>query len=504
MKLIKLICFFCLAFGTIFSEDISSHIKFSETEENLIGYLHVEKDRSIDLSTYIQMKFAIEDFKKKGVRFIILHLDTPGGEVLAATKITDLLHEVDLKDHIPVVAVIDNWAISAGAMLAYSCRFIGTNKSSIMGAAEPVLMGSDGKMESASEKMTSALSAQMASLASYYNRDPLIAKAMVDKDLVIVKRGESILELSNEGEIKQSDQVISKAGKLLTLTSKEIVDYGISDILLKTHAKESITSSFSFEQLSLAKAPFFDSIPYATVITYTDWKVQFFSILSHPMIASLLVMGMMIGFYIEINSAGFGIAGSIALCCLSLVLLNSFAIYAINILELIILVCGIILLLIELFIIPGFGVTGIIGICLILIGTFVLMLPGIDLFHLDSLQIGSEAILERGVYFSLAIILSMVVILVLARYVTPKFYRYAKIVLTGEQESKDGYIAGPTEFPKIGSAGVTFTELRPFGKILVEGNLYSATADGKFMEKGAAIIVTAIDGNKVIVTRGKS
>ena len=78
-----------------------------------MGYLAIEKDRGIDQSTYLYVKFALEEFKKQKVPFIVLTYML-GGEVFASMKISELLQKIDAEDHIPVVAFIDNWAISAG------------------------------------------------------------------------------------------------------------------------------------------------------------------------------------------------------------------------------------------------------------------------------------------------------------------------------------------------------------------------------------------------------
>ena len=194
--------------GVVMSNELhdmfKEYISYSETEQNLIGYLYIGHDRPIDQATYIYVKFALDDYKKKGVRFIILHLNTPGGEVLSSMKITDLLQKCDVRDHIPIVAFIDDWAISAGAMLAYACRFIAVIPNSIMGAAEPVLIGKEGQMEAASEKVNSALRAEFASLASFYNRNPLVAEAMVDKDMILVIRNRKIIKLRNEKDVIMS------------------------------------------------------------------------------------------------------------------------------------------------------------------------------------------------------------------------------------------------------------------------------------------------------------
>ena len=162
-------------------------------------------------------------------------------------KIAKLLQKSDIKDGIPIIAFIDDWAISAGAMLAYSCRFISVIPGAIMGAAEPILIGKDGKMEAASEKVNSALRAEFASLANFYGRNPLIAEAMVDKDKVLVVRNHNIVELRSNEEIIHSgsdpDTVITEKGKLLTLKSDEMIKLGVADFELPS------INSFSIEDV---------------------------------------------------------------------------------------------------------------------------------------------------------------------------------------------------------------------------------------------------------------
>ena len=136
-----------------------------------------------------------------------------------------------------------------------------------MGAAEPVIAGEGGQMESASEKVNSALRAEFANLATYYGRNPWLAEAMVDKDLVLVKRKGEIIKLDAENLIRPSDQIISKPGKLLTLNGQQLVEYGLADF--------SVASA-------LTQEPFFANIPQLEYVTYENWKVTFFSILSYP------------------------------------------------------------------------------------------------------------------------------------------------------------------------------------------------------------------------------
>ncbi len=457
----------------------SPAIPYNAEGPNPVGYLSIGKDRGIDQSTYLYVKFALDEFKQKKVPFIVLHLDTPGGEVFASMKIADLLQKIDADDHIPVVAFIDNWAISAGAMLAYSCRYIGTVKTGSMGAAEPVTSGQDGKMESASEKVNSALRAEFANLASSYGRNPWLAEAMVDKDLIVVRRKGEIIKLDQENQIRSSDQIISKPGKLLTLNAEQLVEYGVADF--------SVASA-------LTQEPFFAKIPQLEYVTYQNWKITFFSFLSHPLIAALLFMGLMLGIYMEVQHPGFGFPAILGLSCLSLVLLSAFADHAIHWLEVIALVTGLGLLCIELFLIPGFGVTGILGIVLILVGLMTLMTPRLPTFSL-SWNIGSEVILQRLAYLSAALIATVAFILTLGR----RFAWRSPFILK-EVESPPL----PSEFPPIGAKGEAYTQLRPSGKVKISGQLYDAISEWEFIEKGTPIIILRQEGNKVVVCSSPS
>ena len=495
-------------------ERLGAAIAIHSEADNLIGYIHIPKDRSIDESTYLYVKFALEHYKKLGVCFILLDLNTPGGEVFAAMKIADLLHRIDVQDHIPVVAFIDNWAISAGAMLAYSSRFIGITKTSSMGAAEPITMGSEGKMETASEKINSALRAEFVNLAHFYGRNPLIAEAMVDKDMILVRRDGKIIRLEKEEEIHTQgdnpDQIISRQGKLLTLNAEELIDYGVADFLVGPHAlvpiteQEAAAGEWPASKNLLFQQPFFAQIPQAKIVNFFDWKIGFFSLLSHPLISSLLFMGLIVGVYMEMSHPGFGFAGILAVVCLGLILLSSFAAEAAGWLELIFLGVGILLILVEVFLLPGFGIAGILGILLTLFALFTLMVPTAGPLEFnwdwDKLNFATLAFIERLGYFIGTLLLSLLVIALLARYLTPTFLRKSRIILEGDQEGSTAGLEAK-EMPAIGTEGVAHSALRPGGKILINNQVLDGVTEGIVIDRGEAIVVKKIDGSRIIVDR---
>jgi len=494
------------------------YISYSEIDNNLIGYLHIGVDLPINQSTYIYVKFALEEFVRKRVRFVVLDLNTPGGEVVSALKIVDLLQKLDMQHHIPVVAFVHDWAVSAGAMLAYSCRFIGIEPNSLMGAAEPVHMGQGGEMISASEKVNSALRAEFSNLAMFYGRNPLIAEAMVDKDMVLVLRNHEVVRLRSESEVRTDgahpDVVLVEKGKLLTLNAKQMMSYEVADFevfptsLMEITDRERAEKMWPAEKLLLFQQPYLAKIPNSIIIEYRDWRVGFFTFLSHPFVTSLLVVGLIIGFYIEINTPGFGVPGSIGIGCLALIMIASFASQAVHWIEVIILGVGLILLALELFVIPGFGITGILGIILTIVGLFSLLLPDMgrfNLFNLEVLHLVGSFFVERLVWLCGALIFSVIIIVILAKLFSHRYFRFSKLILKGEQESQQGYVSGvPREkLPQEGALGETLTPLRPSGKVHIGDNLFDVSTQGGFIEAHVTVEVVRVEGNQIIVRQLK-
>lgn len=495
-------------------------IHYKSDLPNVIGYLYVGgHETAISESTWLYIKQGLSFYKKDPPIFIILELNTPGGEVFAAQKISDALKEMDTQLNIPIVAFINNWAISAGAMLAYSSRFITTVKDGSMGAAEPVYAGEGGKMETASEKVNSALRADFASRASFFNRNPLIAEAMVDKDIILVLRHGEVVQLENENQMRLSgpdpDIVIAQKGKLITLNAEQMLNDGVADLLLQPEKLVEITGEekekgeWPASKMLLFQSPFFAAIPQAIIREYKmDWKTQFFVLLATPLVSSLLFMGLIIGAYIEMNHPGFGLPGFIAGLSLFLIVLSSFSLELANWLELIILLSGLALILAELFILPTFGLLGILGVILFFGGLFAMLLPGLNTidfeFDTQTFNAGGQYFIERLAWLCGSLILSLIIIVFLARYALPNFPAFNRFVLVGhEQDASDGYVAGdnPADLPQPGTTVEVFASLRPAGKVIVEDQIYDAVSTGDFIDKGEKVVIARLEGSTIFVNR---
>lgn len=508
-----LILFCVLLVSHLFAEvDLNEHIHYNSDAENRIGKITIDDRTSgINQSTWIYVKNALDYYKKNPPVFLILELNTPGGEVYVAQQISDALKDLDTQYSIPVVAYINNWAISAGAMLAYSSRFIAVVKDASMGAAEPVTQDiASGEMKTASEKVNSALRTDFANRARYFGRNPYIAEAMVDKDLILVMRNKEIIKVDTEALVKPDDIVISPKGKLLTLNALELIDYGVADVALHPEkftlitALEKVNGTWPAIKEPLFQYSFFADIPNAVIDEYKmDWKTKFFVLLANPIVTSALMLGLMLGIYMEFSHPGFGLPGLVALTSLFLLTLSSFSLEIADWLEVILLLMGLALLLIDIFFLPTFGIAGSIGVLLFLAGLAGILLPGIGSidFEMDTLTFNAagEAFFNRLGLFLGTLLFGTICIIALARYVVPSSKTLKKFVLDGNEQV--GFQAGIAnkDLPVIGSRGKAYSVLRPAGKVDIDGTLYDALSTGQFIEAGKEIVVVGHGESQVIV-----
>jgi membrane-bound serine protease (ClpP class) len=522
-KLFLLLIAQLFLFTTFYAEDsvdekFAKHIIFPKEGKVTIGHIAIDDRQSaISQSTWIYINAAVNAFKKEKPICVILELNTPGGEVFAAERISDALKELDTQYDIPVITYINNWAISAGALLAYSCRYIVIAKDASMGAAEPVIAGAEGKMEAASEKVNSALRSDFANRAAFFGRNPLIAEAMVDKDVILVMRHGEILKLDSEEQIRKGgldpDTIISPKGKLLTLDAVQMMKYGVADSMLEPikllplSEEELASGSWPITQSALVQIPFFARHPDIQISSFQmSWQLKFLAALASPVVSSLLFLGLIIAFYIEMSTGGFGVAGACGVIFLFLIVLSSFALEAIHWLEPILFFFGLFLLLLEIFFFPTLGILGFVGTIFLLAGLLGMLVPGIGAITFDgkALNAAGEYVLHRLGWLSGAFLVACAIIGLLSRFIWPKFTLMKRLVLTEEKRSKaavEGTMPQSvlTELPSVGDVGVVIASLRPAGKVLIGKNDIDAVSSGNFLTEGTKVRVIAVEGARVVV-----
>lgn len=398
------------------------------------------------------IKKAIKKASDEGASLIILELDTPGGLLSSALAIKNYIIESD----IPIVAYINKNALSAGALISLSCEAIYMSDGSIIGAATPVYMKGN-EIEKAGEKEISAMRAAMRSSAERSKKNVRIAEAMVDETIVLSKKNDGI-DLDDK--------------TLLTLSVEEALKINIAD-----GKANSITDIIKLRNLS----------ENSTIKNVEEEKYDYIlRFLINPVVLSALISIGIIGVYIELKTPGFGIGGVISIIAFSIFFFAQVFVGDSSFLAPAIFFLGIVLLAIEIFVIPGFGITGILGILGIAAGIF--------------MSFGINNIAQATLVVFVSLVSDIILIIILARFILKSKGFKNKIAL---ETDTAGYHSSVSYDDLLGLEGITDTFFRPSGNIIIDGKKYDAITEGEFINKGTKIKVILVEGNKIVIKEVK-
>lgn len=445
MNFIK--CLSLLFFSTLFA--ISAHAQTKVYQLNLKDEINPAAWRST------QKAFAAAE--ASGAEVLIIDMNTYGGMLDYADSIRTRVLNSKLK----TIVFIDNNAASAGALISIACDKIYMSRGATIGAASVV----NGKGEVLPEKYQSYMRGLMRTTAQAKGRDPKIAESFVDPDIEI------------EGLIEK--------GKVLTLTTSEAIANGyceseaasISDVL----NKENITS-YTKEQ---------------HVPTFTDNIIGFLTL---PAVSSVLILLMMGGIYFELQTPGIGFALLVAIIAGLLFFAPLYLEGLADNWEILLFLAGVVLLVLEIFFIPGFGIFGVMGIICIIIGLAMSMIMN-DFFDLS---VSGNERLFQSVLLVLGSIIGSIFLSVVFGGNILKSRAFQRLVLKDEQQSSQGYQVTKPQFELLGKTGFAKTDLRPSGKIEVDGEWYQAVSNDGFIENGTDIVISKIENYNLIVRRQQS
>jgi membrane-bound serine protease (ClpP class) len=419
-------------------------------QQPIVYVVPVEGIIDLGLSPFIQR--VLDEAAKEEAKAVVLEINTFGGRVDAAVVIRDAL----LESQVPTIAFVNRRAISAGALISLAAETIVMAEGSTIGAATPVQMGAPGgPAQPVAEKTVSYMRKEFRATAETRKRPALIAEAMVDADV----------------EIKD---VIDK-GKLLTLTTEEALKLKVADF-------QANSLELVLESRNLANA----TVRYASE-TWAESLVRF---LTNPAVSSLLMTLGILGIIAEIRMPGFGIPGVLGLTSLALFFWGHGLVQLAGLEELLLVGLGLILVGIEVFIIPGFGIFGILGIGA-LVGGLGLSLVGAG----ATWEVVLDAIGQVAISLLVAIALSLVVLRVFPRLPFGK-----RLVLDKELGAEEGYESTPdTDRQWLGKQGRTDSDLRPAGIAHFNGHRVDVVSEGEFLQAGQWIEVVHVDGNRIVV-----
>lgn len=426
----------------------------------------IDIDKEIGSTTWRYLRTGLHQARQQGARAVILRLNTYGGTVVYA----DSMRTAILNAPLPVYAFVDNNAASAGALIAIACDSIYMRSSASMGAAT-VVNETGAAMP---DKYQSYMRATMRATAEahgkdstgHWRRNPLIAEAMVDERIVVPH--------------------LCDSGKVLTLTASEAMAQGYCEGTAES-VEQLIDQYLHLDRYTLQQhePTLFDEIA---------------GFLTNPALQALLVTLIFGGIFMELKTPGIGLPAAVA--CTAAVLY--FAPLYIDGLaanwEILVFVVGVILLIFEIFVIPGFGIAGISGFTLIF-AALVLALVGNVNFSFEFVP-GRE--IGRGlITVSAGFIIYFVLLLVFFTKLTGKG-PIGRLALHSAQVKEEGYIGVPPELQQcIGQTGQAATILRPAGKVVIDGTQFDAVALHGYIERGAAVRVVKYENAQLYVVEVK-
>ena len=416
---------------------------------------------TIDLGLPPFIQRTLEDAESNEATAVIFDINTFGGRVDAATQIKDAILGADIL----TIAFINRRAISAGALISLSCEKIYMTGGGLIGAATAVDMtGKKG-----SEKVISFMREEMASTAEKRGRSKEIARGMVDEELTfthLVIGGDSIKVDDIEGR---------KDGKLISLTTEQALKYKIADGTAEN--MEALLDSLGYSS-------------FETIETAENWSEAIVRFLTNPVVASLLTTFGFLGILFELQSPGWGIPGFVGLTCLILSLSASYIAQLATMSDMLFVLTGLALILLEVLVIPGFGIAGLGGIGLMIYGLYLLLLPDIPV---------SEEVLGQAMDGFLIGLVGAVIGLVLLVKLMIKTKFWEQLTAPDTQKKEDGYSNTFGWESLQGETGISDTDLHPSGWVRVKDQRIFVVSEGEFIEEGKEIKILSVDGNRVLV-----
>ncbi|MFA9391522.1 MAG: nodulation protein NfeD [Prolixibacteraceae bacterium] len=444
---------------------------FAENSDTTLIYkLNIKE--AIAPSVWRQTKKAFANADSLHADLILIHMNTYGGTVVDADSIRTKI----INSPIPVWVFIDNNAASAGALISIACDSIFMRPGANIGAATVVNQSG----EKAPDKYQSYFRSTMRATAQSHGsdtivrgndtivkwfRDPIMAEAMVDEDVYIPG--------------------IIDTGKILTFTAVEAKKYGfcegivdnVEDLLEQANIKHYVIKEY--------------------VPTGIDKIIGF---LTNPIVSGILIMAILGGIYFEMQSPGIGFPLIIAIAAA----IGYFAPLYLEGLaenwEILVFVVGLILLALEIFVIPGFGIAGAAGITL--------TITGLTLSLLNNVKFNFEHVEGNAIIVALlTVTLSFLISIVLSIWLSKKLFTAQRgplynLALNSTQDTTEGYIGVDVhQLLMVGKKGISYTVLRPSGKVKIDAEIWDAKAVDGFIEKGEAIIVTRQEAGQLYVEK---
>jgi len=424
------------------------------------------------------LRRGLKDAIDNGIDVVVLDMDTPGGD---AETMLEMMEALDnFKGD--TITFVNKEAMSAGALIAAASKSIYMHPKGVIGAAEVVMSTGQDINESMKRKINSYMDAKVRAYTKEFRYRSDIIRAMMKSDY----------------ELKIDGEVIKSENELLSLTSDEAVrEFG-------DPPRHLLADGIVEDVNALLKDRYGDS-PHTITRFELTWSEELAKWLNA--IAPLLMgLGMLL-LFVEFKTPGFGVFGVLGILVLIIVFFGSYTAGLAGYEALLVFVLGVVLLGVELFVLPGILVAGLLGVVFILVS---LLWSMADIWPSDGNWEFNLAVLESPVLkLLLAIFIAVGGAIVLSR-VIPQSWFWDKLVLSSSvsgrrshrrrhRSSIAGQAAADIDLPSIGSVGVTVTNMYPMGEVDINGRRYMARVNVNMLEPNVSVVVVGHKAFQLVV-----
>ena len=447
---------------------------------------------------YFNAKF--KQAEKVGCDVLVIEIDSPGGLKIESLKMARLIR--DCKWAYTVV-FIKNEAISGGALMSLGCDEIHIAPNAKFGDIGEIGFDTEAFAWRLIEpKIESYLSRDARDLAQSKGRPADLAESMVDKDVIVFTKQNDdgvdefkIARVEDEDQPAAPWQVVPETGaeRFLTLSGQRTKQLGVAQYF--ADSRDEVLASFEGGAESTVV-----EFRHTTTDTIVHW-------LNTPFITGLLLVGGLVALYFELTAPGIGVGGLISGLCATLFFWSRMSGGTSGWLEVILFLAGIIFLVMEVFVIPGFGVAG--------VGGGLMLLASVVLASQDFVVPQTVWEWNRLLVTLLTVICSCTIFMVAAFFITRSLGSipiFNRLVLTpdrppattgtnknaGKNAGEGGGESGQPEI-SVGDWGTSESQLRPSGRALFNGRSFDVVSDGSFVDPDTQVKVIRIQGNVITV-----
>jgi membrane-bound serine protease (ClpP class) len=431
---------------------------------------------------------------------LVVEIDSPGGWVESSLNLADRLRQISWAR---TVAFVPREAISGGAVMALGCDDIVMAAEAHLGDAGEIFLDERGMFRYVEEKARSYLASRLRVLAEAKGRSPALAEAMCDMNLAVfhVRNKETGVEaFMSEQELASAHNADhweklkpvfgTREKHFLTVNGREAIQLKLAQHLAADRTELRRTYGLAEDFIVLEH-------------TAVDTAVM---ILNAPLITGLLIVVALISIYIEFSMPGTFVGGLIGGLCLALFFWSRFLGGTAGWLELILFAAGLIFLGMEFFVIPGFGIAGISGI-LMLIASFVM---ASQTFVVPQTNRELNTTLTQFGIVGISSLIFLIAAALASRYLGA--IPIARSLMLELPQSSGAAAAAPVAeviparvaapvAPQVslGEQGIADSPLRPAGKVRFGENFVDVVSDGMFIDRGRAVRVVEVSGNRIVV-----